>query len=79
MQQSCYQIHHEKPWSAGDTYRADNGTTIPLQAGLFIYSGLAWGHYYSTNGLCYYVRPDPARERAKEEGVTFLWRDGLTG
>jgi len=61
-----------RQWEADDVVRY-HGTDVVRKvfAGLFWYSGLGCGHYYSTDSWCYACDADQAAVLSMQDGVEF--------
>ena len=52
---------------------------VKVFAGLFIYSGMGYGNYYSTDGNVYWCSTTESYNMAEEDGVDHRFRDALEG
>jgi hypothetical protein len=66
-----------KVWRAGDTakFGKNSEREVPVFAGLFRYSGLGMGNYYSAENLVEWTDTTDAQRRAKAEAVPFVYWD----
>ncbi|PNE59956.1 hypothetical protein A8H39_02075 [Paraburkholderia fungorum] len=67
----------QKVWKAGDTvsFGRSNETIVEAFPGLYRYSGLGMGSYYSSSHLIEWLENTVAAGRANSEGVKFVYWD----
>ena len=53
------------------------GWSEPARPGVFWYSGFGLGHYFGADGFKHWMTTTEASDRARAEGVPFLWLDPM--
>lgn len=66
-----------KSWKPGDTakFGRNNERDVQVFSGLFRYSGMGMGNYYSASQRVDWIDTTEAQRKAKEEGVRFVYWD----
>jgi hypothetical protein len=71
-------LSSSRQWKEGDTFAFyGSGERAPVKAGLFVYSGLGMGNYYSSDGFIYDCSTTEAHQIALRDDVPYEYVDSF--